>query len=164
MAERDPIKVWVRESRAQRRVGIGAACPCGEVRPFALLPTGVCFACDRITRGREPFENHHVFGKRNGPCMVRMPVNDHRAVLSVAQLSWPPKTQENVGGSPLLRAAAHVRGFSDMIRHLLDECEWISNCLEQLDEWLSNTLGPSWWHGSPIEQYATRQNKEEKKQ
>lgn len=59
-------------------------------------------------------DDHHVFGKANDPTtIVTVPANDHRAELSVAQQDWPKKTPENPDGSPLLAAAARIRGFVD---------------------------------------------------
>jgi hypothetical protein len=49
---------------------------------------------------------HHVAGKANSPITVPVPVNDHRACLSVAQADWPKSTLMNAHGSPLLAAAA----------------------------------------------------------
>jgi hypothetical protein len=63
---------------------------------------------------------HHVAGKANSPVTVPVPVNDHRACLSVAQADWPKSTLMNVHGSPLLAAAACVRGFVDMVFYLIE--------------------------------------------
>jgi hypothetical protein len=135
MPSRDPIKAWVRDARAQRRVGQGSACPCGELRPFALIAghiPPICFACDRIAHGRAPYEDNHVFGKRNSEARVRVPINDHRAVLSVAQYEWPPDTLENPEGCPLLGAAARLRGRADMLKYMIDESRASAECLEKL--------------------------------
>jgi hypothetical protein len=135
MAERDPIRVHARNARAQRRVGQKAACGCGEQRPFALI-TGhvppICFACDRIAHGRLPYEWNHVFGERNSNAQVRVPINNHRAVLSVAQYSWPPETLANPYGCPLLEAAARLRGRADVLQYMLDDSRASAERLEQL--------------------------------
>jgi hypothetical protein len=159
----DPADAWTRGARAQRRVGEGWTCPsCGEDRPHAKAAE-VCFECERRAHGREPFEDHHVFGRRNSRTVLGVPVNDHRAELSVAQYSWPPDTLENVTGSPLLRAAAYLRGLADTIRYLLEQCEWIAEFLERLDDWLGKKLGPFWWRRSPVAQFSLPRRKQQKK-
>jgi hypothetical protein len=99
MRERDSAAAWRRRTRAQRRVGVGAACAsCGERRPFALISGSVpprCYACDRIAHGRPPYEDEHPFLRRNSDLNFPVPINDHRAVLSVRQYEWPRKTREN---------------------------------------------------------------------
>lgn len=157
MAWRDPVSAFVRRARAQRRVGQGAACACGEQRPYALIrgrQPSLCFACDRVAHGRPPYEAHHVFGKRNGCEIVEAPIGDHRADLSVAQYSWPPRTLENPDGSPLLRAAAYLRGAHNTIVYILDSMLWIPTFLEGLDAWLCELRGARWWVGLPIAKYA----------
>jgi hypothetical protein len=155
MEQRDPIKEYVRNAKARRRVGSGM-CSCGEDRQFALIsgrtpPT--CYACDRIARGREHFEGHHVFGRRNGGPVIAVPINDHRAELSVAQYRWPRRTLENPCGSPLLAAAGMRRGTREMIAYLRGQ-DVSDQIMEQLDAWLRAKMGPEWWIGSPLEKYA----------
>ena len=114
MRERDPIGAWLRNSRAQRRVGRAAACACGEARPFALITGYVppcCFRCERLAHGREPYEGNHVFGKRNSALTIRYPVNDHRAVFSVKQYRWPPEALENPDGTSPCRGSALSRSL-----------------------------------------------------
>ena len=91
----------MREARSDRRLAAQLALPaprracgglrsCGEEsRPYALIfgrEPPRCYRCDRIAQGRPPYELNHVFGKRNSDLTIRYPINDHRAVLSVAQL------------------------------------------------------------------------------
>jgi len=159
---RDPLAAWVRQARARRRVGVDARCGCGESREYRLIkgrepPT--CFACDRIAQGREAFEVQHVFGQNNGPETLLVPINDHRAVLSVEQYAWPPKTLRNPNGSPLLRAAGYLRGLSETIRYLLDQCEWIADFLERLDTMLEKRLGRFWWRRSAVSEFAVTPKK-----
>lgn len=143
---RDPIGAWLRGTRAQRRVGRSAACTCGEARPFALISgrAPICFRCERLTHGREPYEDHHVFGKRNSPLTIRYPVNDHRAVFSVKQHHWPPGALENPNGSPLLEGVARMHGAYDNVEHMLAENRAFSAKLTQLDEQLTILYGQSW--------------------
>ncbi len=148
MRERDPIGAWLRDTRAQRRVGHAAACACGEARPFALI-TGmkppICFRCERLAHGREPYEDNHVFGKRNSPLTIRYPINDHRAVLSVKQYRWPPGTLENPGVDPFLAAAARFRGLHDNFECMLDDCLKEAARYEVLSALLGRKYGPMWW-------------------
>jgi hypothetical protein len=150
MSACDPVGAWLRGTRAQRRVGHAAACACGETRTFALIARRsppICFRCEWLACGREPYEDNHVFGKANSPLVIRYPVNDHRAVLSVAQYRWPPETLQNSDGDPLLAAAARFRGLQDNIEYMLDECVGEAQRLERLSEAMCLTYGPHWWSG-----------------
>jgi hypothetical protein len=150
MGERDPIRAWLRSSRAQRRVGRAAACACGEARPFALISgrsPPICFRCERLAHDREPYEDNHVFGKRNSALVIRYPINDHRAVLSVAQYRWPPEALENPDGDPLLAAAARFRGLYDNFEYMLDSCLKEAARYEQLSATLRRKYGRQWWRG-----------------
>jgi hypothetical protein len=161
--ERDPGAARVRKARVKRRVGVDGGCPCGETRPEALIPNSdpkVCAACDRKKKGKTIVDNHHVAGKSNSPTTVPIPVNDHRAELSVAQQeAWPSGTLENPHGSPLLAAAAGLRGFRDTVLHLMEKLLlWAADMLEQLDAFLQERRGPKWWVDTPVEQFAPKRN------
>src|SRR5579862_2821785 len=120
MRKSDPIGAWLRGTRAQRRVGSAAACACSEARTFALIARRsppICFRCERLARGREPYEDNHVFGKRNSALTIRYPVNDHRAIFNVKQLDWTAESLENPNGDPLLEAMARFHGLDDNVVH-----------------------------------------------
>src|SRR5579864_2307082 len=98
LSQNDPIAAHQRKVSAQRSVGEGARCACGETRPEALIRNSdpiICAACKRESRGAKTMDNHHFAGEANNPLTVPVPVNDHRAELSVAQYDWPLKTREN---------------------------------------------------------------------
>ena len=161
--QRDPAAAHGRKVRAARRIGRNKRCSCGESRPEALVrasePT-ICNACEGKRRGRTTFDDHHVAGKANSPVTIQVPVNDHRARLSIAQYDWPKRTLENPDGSPLLAAAACIRGFVDTIFYLIDKLLlWIPEMLEVLDRFLAEKLGPKWWCGTPLEQFAPKRHK-----
>lgn len=145
----DPIKAAAREARAQRRVGEGAICACGEIRPEALVAgrkKTICFNCDAGQRGRSTLEAHHVAGRANGPVTLDVPINDHRAELNVAQYDWPKLTLQNPEGSPLLAIAGAVRGFIDTLLYLIGKLLGpIPEALEAYDAQLRERLGPQWW-------------------
>lgn len=147
MRECDPIAAWLRETRAARRVGRRAACACGEARPFALI-TGrsppICFRCERLARGREPYEDNHVFGKRNSALMIRYPTNDHRAVFNVKQLDWTPESLENPNGDPLLEALARFHGLDNNVVHMLSDCIAFAPKLKHVQELLVAVHGSNW--------------------
>lgn len=146
MRECDPIGAWLRETRASRRVG-GKACACGEARPFALISgrsPSICFRCERLAQGRKPYEDNHVFGKRNSRLTIRYPVNDHRAALSVKQYRWPPGALKNPHNSPLLEGVARMHGTYDNIEHMLAENREYAAKLAQLEEQLTSVYGPKW--------------------
>ncbi len=159
----DPIRTYQRKAVASRRVGSGRKCSCGETRPEALIagsrPT-ICAACQRKKRGQSTLDAHHVAGESNSPVKIRVPVNDHRATLSPAQYDWPKKTRENPHRSPLLAAAASTRGYVDTTDYLRERL-LLRNAemLEILDTILTNRLGPKWWIGTELEQFAPKQSR-----
>ena len=74
-----------------------------------------------MKRKRTTSDKHHLFGAANSPEFVAINVCDHRAYLSTAQRMWPRATLENKDGSPLLTAAAKIRGFCDFICYLMEK-------------------------------------------
>ncbi len=157
---KEPIKTDARKARAHRRVGEGAVCACGESRPEALIPGTRpmrCEECSRIKVGRKLTDEHHVAGKANSPVMVALPANDHRAGVSIDQYEWQQRTLENADGSPVLRAAAALRGVVDTFIRLLEMLvESSAIFLEALDVWLRNALGEKWWVGTSLEGWVPR--------
>ena len=163
---RDPSRALRRKAVAARRVGLDASCSCGENRPEALI-RGVrpvtCAACHRALRGYTTMDNHHFAGEANNPAMIPVPVNDHRARLSVDQMDWPRSTLMNAHGSPLLAAAACVRGFIDTVFYLIEEgLLWIPDMLELLDALQVKKLGPQWWVNTEIKRFAPKKKFNEK--
>jgi len=160
LPRRDPSAAYIRKAITARRVGLGSRCECGEKRPAALIRgknPPVCAACDCEQRGKTTMENHHFAGKSNSPLTVPVQVNDHRAELSEAQRDWPKKTLENKDRSPLLAAAASIRGFVDTILYLIKQgLLWIADMLEKADAYLGQRLGPKWWVGTEIEKLAPK--------
>ena len=153
-----------RKATAKRRLGQNAKCVhCGEARPEALIRTSkprICAACQRRIKRKVEFDLHHVAGKNNHPGTVPVPVNDHRARLTAAQLNWPSKTLRNSDGSPLLATAACIRGFIDFLEYCMDVfLRWIAEVLETLDAHLVEKLGPRWWVGTNIEVYHLKTQK-----
>lgn len=152
---RDPISEYQRRVTATRRVGASAKCGCGENRPEALVAGTapiICAACKRRNEGKTTIDMHHVAGKANSPATIGIFVNDHRARVSVDQYDWQPKVLENPDGSPLLRAAACLLGFTDTVRYLLDEfLPWIVELLCALDAFLTESQGRKWWHRTNVE-------------
>ncbi len=144
----DPIGAYQRGATAARRIGNGKQCACGESRPEALIENSVpvvCAACDRKKRGYTTMDDHHFAGKANNPATVPVPVNDHRASLTVAQADWPAETRNNPDGSPLLAAAACIRGFADWVVYLIQKgVLWIA---EMLEHWTSSWCRNPGAHG-----------------
>jgi hypothetical protein len=161
---RDPRGAHRRKVVAARRVGVDAHCSCGEGRSEALISGSkprVCAACKRTTSGLSTMDEHHFAGKANSPTTIPIPVNDHRARLSVVQAEWPKSTLTNPEGSPLLAAAACVRGFIDTVLYLIERgLLWIADMLEKLDEFQVNKLGPQWWLNTAIEQFAPKKKRD----
>ena len=158
---RDPIRAYQRDVTAARRVPENARCECGESRPRALIRGSdpiICARCDRQTRGKTTLDAHHVAGEANSPVTIPIPVNDHRAHLSVDQYDWPKETLENVDGSPLLAAAGCIRGLVDTLLYLIDKfLVWIPEMLEDMDAIAVEKLGRKWWKGTRLEKYAPKQ-------
>jgi hypothetical protein len=154
----DPIKAYQRKSSAARRVGNNNRCTCGETRIEALVGNkGVCASCQRKKMGRPITDKHHVGGRANSPVTLEIWINDHWAVLSVAQHEWPKETLENPMGCPLRSAAGCIRGFIDTICHLIKRLlSWIAEMLELLSTLLIERLGPNWWSGTPVAQFARK--------
>jgi hypothetical protein len=147
MRDRDPVGAWLRRSRAQRRVGRAAACACGESRPCALIAgrdPPCCYRCDRIARGREPYEDNHVFGRRNSALIIRYPINDHRAIFSVKQLDWTDKTLENPTGDVLLAGIARFHGLNDNTAQMLADCLAFAPKLKRVQDLLVTVYGEDW--------------------
>ena len=157
---RDPEAAYRRRAIAQRRVGVGAKCTCGEARPEALIREKnrvICQACKRKQNGITRKDDHHFAMKANSPVSVPIPVNDHVADLNTAQQDWPKQTRENPTGSPLIAAAACIRGFIDTILHLIEKgLHWVADMLETADAYLANKLGPQWWKNTELQKFAPK--------
>ena len=153
----DPRAAHRWEVIAARRVGRNRQCPCGESRPEALVPgttPTTCTECERESQGRKRSDIHHVFGKANSPFAMSIPANDHRASLNISQRNWPRKTLVNEQGSPLLAAAAKIRGFSDFIFYMIKEHLLpIAVMLELLDTMLERKLGKSYWKKTKLKAF-----------
>jgi hypothetical protein len=161
----DPVAAYQREAAAQRRVGLGARCSCGESRPQALIPNSnpvTCARCVRVIQGKSTTDKHHVAGKANDPTTIPMPVNDHRADLSVAQQTWPIPTLENPNRSPLLASAACIRGYADTDVYLIN-CVLLPKAdrLEALEAFLVDRLGSGWT--SEFEQFKSERDESDRK-
>jgi hypothetical protein len=163
LPKRDPEAAYVRDAVAQRRVGVNAKCACGETRPHALVPNRkptICYHCERKQRGRTTADNHHFASEANSSVTIPVWVNDHRAELSVMQYDWPKQTRENPNGSPLISAAACIRGFIDTILYLIEMgLRWIADMLETADAYLASKLGPQWWDKTELEKFAPEAKK-----
>jgi hypothetical protein len=108
-------------------------------------------------------DQHHIAGKANSAITIGVPVNDHRAELTVAQQDSPRRTLENPDGSPLLSGAAHIRGFIDTHIYLIKTfLLWVAEMLEMLDPFLTGILGPKWWEKTDLNQFAPKQETENK--
>jgi hypothetical protein len=123
---------------------------CRETNPFALSgthPNLVCAEHRASNLGHVPIDGHHSKGRANdADDVIPALANDH-AVLSELQRFWPQRTLRNPDGSPLLRAAAALRGWLDVLRLMLERTVgWIPDFLESLDAWLSQRLGTRWWN------------------
>lgn len=155
----DPIAHAKRIAIASRRVGIGSACACGEMRPFSLIGGSkpvICHECKRLKKCCRTFDYHHVAGKANDPTTIPIGANDHTD-LTEAQRAWPKSTLENPDGSPLLAIAARNRGNSDLIDHLMKKPLFRSApFIEALDAFLASRFGRKWWTKREFVQFMKR--------
>lgn len=147
----------VRDQRIEQRMRqLGTRDPvcsrpgCAERDPFALTglsPNLVCGECQAKDAGRSPVEGHHVKGRHNdADDVIDVPVNDHRSLSEAQQHQWPVDTLRNPQGSPVLRAAAALRGWLDVLRLILERTVgWIPAFLERLDATLVVALGERYW-------------------
>jgi hypothetical protein len=159
LPKRDPLGHCRREAIAEHRLGTQTVCTvCGETRPMALEPNTdprLCTECRKEKEGITRMEYHHIAGKANSDTTIAVPANDHRARLSKNQNDWPRQTLENRERSPMLRAAANIRGFIDTVVYLAEEfLLWVAEMLEMLDDYLVEKFGPQWWHDTPFNRFA----------
>lgn len=121
---------------------------CPERDPFALTgahPAILCREHSADQQGRSWTEEHHLAGHANNPEHAAVPANDH-GTLSAYQQLWDRETLRNPDGSPLLRAAAALRGWLDLMRIMITRTVgWIPEFLERLDAALRAAIGPAWW-------------------
>ena len=154
---RNPRAAHRRKFVRERVLGVNAQCKCGESRPEALLTDRnpvICIACDRRERAISDRDDHHIAAEANSPITINVPANDHEAELSTPQRDWPQKTVRNQDGSPLLSAAAHIRGFVDTVIYLITKfLLWIAELLELLDTILEENWGRKWWKGMKLEAF-----------
>jgi hypothetical protein len=155
---KDPLRAAARRSRARRLIGRNARCACGETRPEALIQ-GMkpmrCTACQRRRNGQAETDEHHVASKNNHPLTVTVPVNEHRAILTVMQMDWSKRMRENPSGCPIMAGAAMLRGAVDTILYLIDKgIDWVIALMETMSAFLRERWGDHWWVNTPLEGFA----------
>jgi len=129
---------------------------CAECDPTALTGTAPdqvrCYEHQAVSVGRDWVEDHHLLGRANDPATTaRVPGNDHR-VLSDLQHEWPRETLRNLEASPLIRAAAAIRGWLDVLWVILTRAvAWVPAFLERLDAVLTERHGTGWWRTLGVE-------------
>lgn len=152
----DELKREMRKEAAYERLGTRRPrCEhCGEADPIALHgvhPDVTCYECSARREGKSGSERHHISGRHNNPATVAIPGNDHR-VLSNAQRAWPDRTLRNPDGSPLLAAAAAIRGWLDVLWIIVQRTVGhVPALLELLDEQLRAEHGDRWWEDLRLE-------------
>jgi len=121
---------------------------CEESNPFVLTgrhPDLLCYEHKLLSCARSPYEGHHVAGRHNSDVMADIPGNEHR-ILSEYQAAWPEDTLRNPNQSPLLAAAAAIRGWLDVLRIIIERSiAWIPEFLEWLHRELVERYGNDWW-------------------
>ena len=140
-----------REERYRRlgtRTPVCAWPDCGETNVYALVgfyPDISCYEHYLLRVGRKPFEAHHVAGQANSDVTTDVPGNEHR-ILSEYQRYWPEDTLRNPDHSPLLAAAAAIRGWLAAMQVILERSvAWIPEFLEWLNRVLVDCFGTKWW-------------------
>jgi hypothetical protein len=159
LSKRDPIGMYQRSATAARSVG-QKQCACGEARPEALIPGSnptICADCKRKQKGHSTKDNHHPAAEANDPTTIPVPVNDHRAELSVAQYDWPAATLGNPDRSPLLARAACIRGYADTNVYLIEKLLLPgADCYELLNALLTEKFGPKWWEKTELQRFVPK--------
>lgn len=158
----EPIKRGTRRAHKIETLGTDAACEqCRETEILCLQEVNVdsdsivlCANCRATYRRKGPTESHHVMGQHNGDLTVSITPNDH-AILSDYQYDWPQETLRNPTGSPLRIIAALLRGWLDLLNLVSQHVLSVIGYLEDLDQYLANTLGSTWWTGLPSKEYQT---------
>ncbi len=122
---------------------------CDETDVDALtgtFPDIICYQHLAKKRGRKLTEGDHLAGQHNVPTpIIEIPANDHR-VKSALMNEWPDETVCNPDGSPLLKIAATIRGWVDVLRVILERgVGRIPEALERLDACLTRVWGAFWW-------------------
>lgn len=121
---------------------------CNETDPFAMTgvyPEILCYEHERIADGFEPFEDDHPAGRRNDDTTLRTPGNDHRWLTDL-QEDWPERTRLNPDDSPLLRIAAILRRWLDLLWLFIKRLMvWTPKAVEELDRLLTEHIGRFWW-------------------
>ncbi len=148
----ESFEVLKRIEEQYRRLGIRTpVCSwpdCGERNPFTLVghhPDISCYEHYLLRVGKKTFEAHHVNGQANSDVTANVPGNDHR-ILSELQRFWPDDTLRNPEHSPLLIAAAAIRGWLDVMQVIIDRSiGWIPEFLEWLHRILVDQIGSDWW-------------------
>ena len=146
------------DAREKRYAALGTrtpvcSCGCGENDPFALTgtyPNILSYDCRNEADGRSVIEQQHVAGRHNRRETVAMLGNDHR-VADSHKVTWPVETLRNPTGSPLLKAAASLQGWLDLLRVVIDRTVgWVPAMLEKLHDWLVAEHGPQYWVGMEL--------------
>lgn len=126
------------DPRCLRQIELGAR---GEERIAGTL----CAGCHVQLQGKPPTEQHHPSARSNDTFTVSVPANEH-AILTDWQHDWPVATLRNPDGSPLLAAAAALRGWLDLLRLIVERTVgWIPGFLEWLDGVLRSQVADRWW-------------------
>jgi len=143
------------DRREERRRMLGVREPrcgyhgCKETDPLALTgthPSIYCYEHDALYKGRPWLEAHHPSGKANDPTTVKTPGNEHRVLSELQNSTWPRETLRNPDGNPLLKAAAAIRGWLNLLYVVMTRTVgWVPAHLERLDAWLRERIGPDWW-------------------
>ena len=133
LGTRDPVCAWP---------------DCGERNTLTLVghhPDISCYEHYLLRAGKKPYEAHHVDGQHNSDVTADVPGNEHR-ILSELQRFWPEDTLRNPEHSPLIVAAASIRGWLDVMLVIIDHSiGWIPGFLEWLNNILVDQIGADWW-------------------
>jgi hypothetical protein len=149
MRSKQQLARGIRQNRKERQLGTRSpkCVRCNETNALALTrydKTIICYEDLQKIKGRKVMEKHHPSGKHNDSATVAIPGNDHR-ILSDRQSDWPEDTLRNPRKSPLIKAAAAIRGWLDVMDLLVARLAWIAPFLEKVDRYLCEVINPVWW-------------------
>jgi hypothetical protein len=138
----------LREAR-YRTLGTRTPCcsieGCGERDPFALTGADPNILIWPIAMGAAGSRSTIRAGGPTTRPLSRCRRTNHPVVTGYQSL-WDRDTLRNPDGSPLLRGAAAIRAWLDILRLIIERTVgWVPVFLERLDDYLRHALGPDWW-------------------
>jgi hypothetical protein len=141
-----------RADEQSQRLPEDAACArCGERDIRALIPRSIpllCQTCANLMAGRPVFERHHIASRHSADDRVALRPTEHR-IMTDMQIDWGRRRMENREGNPLVTLENMLRGANEAAVVLLQRALGYEKVMPELQEDLTELLGPGWWARCP---------------